>query len=77
VRLEYRRTSGFAGDSGALQGVQFSWTPLVVPPNLKTYDAVVMCQGIDNEYDGEGLDPSFKFEDRDLFALKSEVDSQP
>ena len=70
VRLEYRRTSGFAGDSGALQGVQLSWTPLVVPPSISTYDAVVMCQGIDNEYDGEGLDLSFKFEDRGLAVLE-------
>jgi beta-glucosidase len=70
VRLEYRRTSGFPGDSGALQGVQISWTPLVVPPSIKTYDAVVMCQGIDNEYDGEGLDLSFKFEDQGLAVLE-------
>ena len=70
VRLEYRRTSGFPGDSGALQGVQLSWTPLVVPPSIKTYDAVVMCQGIDNEYDGEGLDLSFKFEDQGLAVLE-------
>ncbi len=70
VRLEYHRTSGFAGDSGALQGVQLSWTPLVVPPLISTYDAVVMCQGIDNEYDGEGLDLSFKFEDQGLSVLE-------
>ena len=70
IRLEYRRTSGFPGDSGALQGVQLSWTPLVVPPLLSTYDAVVMCQGIDNEYDGEGLDLSFKFEDQGLGVLE-------
>jgi beta-glucosidase len=69
VRLEYRRTSGFPGDSGSLQGVQFSWTPLVVPPSIRSYDAVVMCQGIDNEYDGEGLDLSFKFEDHGLAVL--------
>jgi beta-glucosidase len=70
VRLEYRRTSGFPGDSGSLQGVQLSWTPLVVPPSISTYDAVVMCQGIDNEYDGEGLDLSFKFEDHGLAVLE-------
>ena len=70
VRLEYRRTSGFPGDSGSLQGVQLSWTPLVVPPIISTYDAVVMCQGIDNEYDGEGLDLSFKFEDQGLAVLE-------
>ena len=70
VRLEYRRTSGFPGDSGSLQGVQLSWTPLVVPPSISTYDAVVMCQGIDNEYDGEGLDLSFKFEDQGLAVLE-------
>jgi beta-glucosidase len=70
VRLEYRRTSGFPGDSGSLQGVQLSWTPLVVPPILSTYDAVVMCQGIDNEYNGESLDLAFKFEDRGLGVLE-------
>jgi beta-glucosidase len=70
VQLEYRRTSGFPGDSGSLQGVQLSWTPLVVPPIISTYDAVVMCQGIDNEYDGEGLDLSFKFEDHGLAVLE-------
>jgi beta-glucosidase len=73
VRLEYRRTSGFPGNSGALQGVQFSWTPLVVPPILATYDAVVMCQGIDNEYDGEGLDLAFKFEDQGEAGLEKAI----
>ncbi|MBV8352940.1 MAG: glycoside hydrolase family 3 C-terminal domain-containing protein, partial [Verrucomicrobia bacterium] len=73
VRLEYRRTTGFPGNSGALQGVQFSWAPLVVPPELSTYDAVVMCQGIDNEYDGEGLDLAFKFEDQGLAGLERAI----
>jgi beta-glucosidase len=73
VRLEYRRTSGFTGNSGALEGVQFSWTPLVVPPSLATYDAVVMCQGIDNEYDGEGLDLAFKFEDQGEAGLENAI----
>lgn len=70
VRLEYRRSSGFPGDSGSLQGVQSSWTPLVVPPSIRNYDDVVMCQGIDYEYDGEGLDLSFKFEDQGLAVLE-------
>jgi beta-glucosidase len=73
VRLEYRRTTGFPGNSGALQGVQFSWAPLVVPPELSTYDAVVMCQGIDNEYDGEGIDLAFKFEDQGLAGLERAI----
>jgi beta-glucosidase len=67
VRLEYRRTSGFTGDSGALEGVQFSWAPLVPPPDISSYDAVVMCQGLDSDYEGEGLDRAFTFED-DGFA---------
>jgi hypothetical protein len=71
--LEYRRTSGFPGNSGALNGVQFSWTPLVVPPDLSSYDAVVMCQGIDNEYDGEGIDLAFKFEDQGLAGLEKAI----
>jgi beta-glucosidase len=73
VRLEYRRTTGFAGGSGSLLGVQFSWTPLVVPPEIASYDAVVMCQGIDNEYDGEGLDLAFKFEDQGLAGLEKAI----
>jgi beta-glucosidase len=73
VKLEYRRTSGFVGNSGALEGVQLSWAPLVVPPTLSTYDAVVMCQGIDNEYDGEGLDLAFKFEDQGLAGLEHAI----
>jgi beta-glucosidase len=67
VRLEYRRTRGFAGDSGALEGVQFSWAPLVPPPDISSYDAVVMCQGLDSDYEGEGLDRAFNFEN-DGFA---------
>jgi beta-glucosidase len=73
VRLEYRRTTGFAGGSGSLLGVQFSWTPLVVPPEIASYDAVVMCQGIDNEYDGEGLDLAFKFKDQGLPGLAKAI----
>jgi beta-glucosidase len=73
VKLEYRRTTGFAGGSGSLLGVQFSWTPLVVPPEIASYDAVVMCQGIDNEYDGEGLDLAFKFEDQGLAGLEKAI----
>ena len=69
VRLEYRRTSGFAGDSGALEGVQFSWAPLVPPPNISSYDAVVMCQGLNSEYEGEGLDRAFTFEDEGFAGL--------
>jgi beta-glucosidase len=65
--LEYRRTRGFAGDSGALEGVQFSWAPLVPPPDISSYDAVVMCQGLDSDYEGEGLDRAFNFEN-DGFA---------
>jgi len=69
VRLEYRRTSGFAGDSGALEGVQFSWAPLVPPPNISSYEAVVMCQGLNSEYEGEGLDRAFTFEDEGFAGL--------
>ena len=66
VRLEYHRLGGFAtfadqqatgvGFNGGLQGVQFSWVPLVVPADLGTYDAVVLCVGLDNQYEGEGID---------------------
>ncbi|HEY0791135.1 MAG TPA: glycoside hydrolase family 3 C-terminal domain-containing protein [Chthoniobacterales bacterium] len=73
VRLEYRRTTGFASGSGSLLGVQFSWTPLVVPPSLAAYDAVIMCQGIDNEYDGEGIDLAFRYEDQGLAGLEKAI----
>lgn len=62
VRLEYRRTSGFTGNSGGLQGVQLSWTPLVPPLDISSYDAVVMCQGLNSEYEGEGVDRAFTFQ---------------
>ena len=77
MKLEYHRTSGFYGNSGALEGVQFSWTPLVVPPILASYDAVVMCQGIDNEYDGEGMDLAFKFEDQGEAGLEKAIIVDP
>ncbi|HZC35688.1 MAG TPA: glycoside hydrolase family 3 N-terminal domain-containing protein, partial [Chthoniobacterales bacterium] len=70
VRLEYRRTSGFTGDSGALEGVQFSWAPLVPPPDISSYDAVVMCQGLNSDYEGEGLDRAFTFEDEGFAGLE-------
>ena len=67
VKLEYHRLGGFAtfadpqpnngvGYNGGLQGVQFSWVPLVVPAELRSYDAVVLCVGLDNQYEGEGID---------------------
>ncbi len=67
VKLEYHRLGGFAtfadqqpnngvGFNGGLQGVQFSWVPLVAPAGLGSYDAVVLCVGLDNQYEGEGLD---------------------
>ena len=70
VRLEYRRTRGFAGDSGALEGVQFSWAPLVPPPNISSYDAVVMCVGLNSEYEGEGVDRAFTFADDSFQGLE-------
>jgi beta-glucosidase len=73
VKLEYRRTTGFAGGSGSWLGVQLSWTPLVVPPEIASYDTVVMCQGSDNEYDGEGLDLAFKFENQGLAGLEKAI----
>ncbi|MBV8970516.1 MAG: glycoside hydrolase family 3 C-terminal domain-containing protein, partial [Verrucomicrobia bacterium] len=73
VTLEYRRVSGYAGGSGSWLGVQFSWTPLVVPATLAGYDAVVLSQGIDNEYDGEGLDLAFQFENQGLAGLERAI----
>jgi beta-glucosidase len=70
VRLEYRRTSGFTGDSGALKGVQFSWAPLVPPPDISSYDAIVMCQGLNSNYEGEGVDRAFRFENEGFAGLE-------
>ena len=40
-------------------GVQLSWASLQAPPNFAKYDAVVVCVGTNNQYDGEGLDRAF------------------
>ena len=60
VELDYRRVAGFLGVFGGLQGVQLSWAALEPPPNFASYDAVIICGGISNEYEGEGIDRPFQ-----------------
>ncbi|MBV8351820.1 MAG: glycoside hydrolase family 3 C-terminal domain-containing protein, partial [Verrucomicrobia bacterium] len=66
VEIDYRRFSFANGpgffdsfEQGGLTGVQASWASLEAPPNFVKYDAVVICAGISNEYEGEGEDRSF------------------
>ena len=69
VELDYHRVGGFFGDAyggrssggrnGGLLGVQLSWASLQAPRNFAKYDAVVVCVGTNNQYDGEGLDRQF------------------
>ena len=69
VELDYHRVPGFFGDAyggrslggrnGGLLGVQLSWASLQAPRNFAKYDAVVVCVGTNNQYDGEGLDRQF------------------
>ncbi|MBV9999464.1 MAG: glycoside hydrolase family 3 C-terminal domain-containing protein [Verrucomicrobia bacterium] len=68
VVIEYRRVKGFFNsfEQGGLQGIQASWAALQAPPGLEKYDAVVMCLGLGEEYEGEGCDRAFQlpeFED--------------
>jgi beta-glucosidase len=67
VEIDYRRVSFATGgggffdsfEQGGLTGVQASWASLEAPPNFVKYDAVVICAGISNEYEGEGEDRAF------------------
>jgi beta-glucosidase len=69
VELDYHRVPGFFGDAyggrssggrnGGLLGVQLSWASLQAPQNFAKYDAVVVCVGTNNQYDGEGYDRPF------------------
>jgi beta-glucosidase len=60
VELDYERVLNFVDVFGGLTGVQFSWASLQPPPNFAHYDAVIMCEGVSNEYEGEGQDRSFE-----------------
>ena len=69
VELDYHRVGGFFGNAyggrssggrnGGLLGVQLSWASLQAPLNFAKYDAVVVCVGTNNQYDGEGYDRPF------------------
>jgi beta-glucosidase len=61
VEIDYRRVGGFFDtfEQGGLTGIQVSWASLQPPPNFNRYDAVVICAGISDEYEGEGEDRSF------------------
>ncbi len=61
IEIDYRRVGGFfdSFEQGGLTGIQVSWASLQPPPNFNSYDAVVICAGINNEYEGEGQDRPF------------------
>jgi len=61
VEIDYRRVAGFfdSFEQGGLTGIQASWASLEAPPNFVKYDAVIICAGISNEYEGEGQDRPF------------------
>jgi beta-glucosidase len=61
IEIDYRRVGGFFDtfEQGGFTGVQVSWASLQPPPNFNRYDAVVICAGISDEYEGEGEDRSF------------------
>lgn len=67
VEIDYRRVSFATGgggffdsfEQGGLTGIQASWASLEAPPNFVKYDAVIICAGISNEYEGEGEDRAF------------------
>jgi beta-glucosidase len=61
IEIDYRRVGGFFDtfEQGGFTGIQVSWASLQPPPNFNRYDAVVICAGISDEYEGEGEDRSF------------------
>ncbi|MDE1181815.1 glycoside hydrolase family 3 C-terminal domain-containing protein [Paraburkholderia sp.] len=59
VRLDYSPRSGYIPLFGGFMGAQLSWASLVPPPDLATYDAVVVAVGNSYEYEGEGFDHPF------------------
>jgi beta-glucosidase len=68
VELDYHRVPGFFGSAfvkpgggvGGLLGVQLSWASLQPPSNFAKYNAVVVCVGTDNKYEGEGYDRPYQ-----------------
>jgi beta-glucosidase len=68
VELDYHRVPGFSGSAfvkpgggvGGLLGVQLSWASLQPPSNFAKYNAVVVCVGTDNKYEGEGYDRPYQ-----------------
>jgi beta-glucosidase len=68
VELDYHRVPGFfgsafvkpGGGNGGLLGVQLSWASLQPPADFAKYDAVVVCVGTNNQYDGEAYDRPFQ-----------------
>jgi beta-glucosidase len=68
VELDYHRVPGFfgrafvepGGGTGGFLGIELSWASLQPPPNFAKYDAVVVCAGTSNEYEGEGYDQPYQ-----------------
>jgi beta-glucosidase len=68
VELDYHRVPGFfgrafvkpVGGTGGFLGVELSWASLQPPADFAKYDAVVVCVGTNNQYEGEGYDRPFQ-----------------
>jgi beta-glucosidase len=63
VVVEFKGTGSFGISAriffGVATDVGLAWTSLEAPPNLSTYDAVVILAGFSEIYEGEGLDRSY------------------
>jgi beta-glucosidase len=59
VRFDYSPRTGYIPVFGGFVGAQLSWASLVPPPELSSYDAVVVAVGNSYEYEGEGFDHPF------------------
>jgi beta-glucosidase len=68
VELDYHRVPGFFGRAfvkpgggvGGFLGVELSWASLQPPSNFAKYDAVVVCVGTNNQYEGEAYDRPYQ-----------------
>jgi beta-glucosidase len=72
VQFDYSRRPGYIPVFGGFLGAQLSWASLQAPPNLGSYDAVVVAVGNSHEYEGEGFDHPFnlpEFQDELLANL--------
>lgn len=78
VQLEYSRVASFyIPVQGGLWGVQMSWAALAAPPDLASYDAVVVAAGLNNEYEGEASDHGFGMPEFQDELIRNLIDANP